>query len=62
YSQNGGQPLEFEPIQEKEISDYYREDAFIWSFLASARRFDRFLSLKIFRREYPYILPGKVKR
>ena len=62
YSQNGGQPLEFEPIQEKEISDYSREDAFIWSFLASARRFDRFLSLKIFRREYLYILPGKVKR
>lgn len=62
YTQNGDQPVDLEPIQEKEVSDYYREDAFIWSFLASSRRIDRFLSLKIFRREYPYILPGKVKR
>ena len=53
---------DIEPIQEKEISDYYREDAFIWAFLAFSRRFDRFLSLKILQREYPYILPGKVKR
>ena len=49
-------------IQEKEVSDYYREDAFIWSFLSAARRFDRFLYLKMLRRDYPYILPGKVKR
>ena len=54
--------LNVEPIQEKEVSDCYREDAFIWSFLSAARRFDRFLYLNILRREYPYILPGKVKR
>jgi hypothetical protein len=62
YTQNGHPNINFEPIQEKEISDFYREDAFIWRFLASSRRIDRFLSLKIFRREYPYILPGKVRR
>jgi hypothetical protein len=54
--------LDVEPIREKEVSDYYREDAFIWSFLAAARRFDRFLYLKILQRDYPYILPGKVQR
>jgi hypothetical protein len=59
---NEGKEFAVEPINEQEISAYYREDAFIWSFLSSARRFDRFLYRKILRREYPYILPGKVKR
>ncbi len=62
FAQDGVRNLDVEPIREKEVSDYYREDAFIWSFLAAARRFDRFLYLKILRREYPYILPGKVQR
>lgn len=62
YAQQKADQVEIDLIDEKEVSDYYREDAFIWSFLASARRFDRFLYLKILRREYPYILPGKVKR
>jgi hypothetical protein len=57
-----GSDLGVEPFEEQEIKDYYREDAFIWSFLSSARRMDRFLYLKILRREYPYILPGKVER
>lgn len=57
-----GSELGVEPFEEQEINDYYREDAFIWSFLSTARRIDRFLYLKVFRREYPYILPGKVKR
>lgn len=62
FAQNGGKSLGIEPIQEKDISDYYREDAIIWSFLSTSRRIDRFLYLNILRREYPYILPGKVKR
>jgi hypothetical protein len=59
---DGEKEFNVEPIQEQEIRDYYREDAFIWSFLSSTRRLDRFLYLKILRREYPYILPGKVER
>ena len=62
FFEDGGKELGVEPISEKEVSDYYREDALIWSFLSFARRFDRFLYLKIMRREYPYILPGKVNR
>lgn len=62
YAQEQCDSLNIEPIQENEIESYYKEDAFIWSFLATSRQIDRFLSLKIFRREYPYILPGKVKR
>ena len=61
FSEEGSE-LGIEPLEEKEIHNYYREDAFIWSFLSTARRFDRFLYLNVFRREYPYILPGKVQR
>jgi hypothetical protein len=57
-----GRELEIEPFEEKEINDYYREDAFIWSFLSAARRLDRFIYRKVLGREYPYILPGKVQR
>lgn len=57
-----GRELGVEPFDDQEIKDYYREDAFIWSFLSSARRMDCFLYLKVLRRDYPYILPGKVER
>ena len=54
--------LEVEPIDEDEVRAYYREDAFIWSFYLSARRLDRFLHHNVLGREYPYILPGRIKR
>jgi hypothetical protein len=49
-------------IRSKEVSNYYREDQVIWSLYLSFRRFDRFLRVKVLHREYPYILPGKIKR
>jgi hypothetical protein len=61
FSEEGSE-LGIEPLGEQEIHNYYREDAFIWSFLSTARRFDRFLYLYVFRREYPNILPGNVQR
>jgi len=51
-----------QPIAEQEVRSYYREDAFIWSFYLSARKVDRFLRTRLLRRDYPYILPGPVKR
>ncbi len=54
--------LDLAPIEEKEIQAYYREDAVIWTLYAAMRRMDRFLHRSILRKEYPYILPGKVKR
>lgn len=54
--------LGIRPVEEKEVQSYYREDAFIWSFYLSARRLDRFIRTRLLRREYPYILPGKIKR
>jgi hypothetical protein len=51
-----------QPITEQEVRSYYREDAFIWRFYLSARKVDRFLRTRLLRREYPYILPGKIQR
>ena len=50
------------PIEEQEVRAYYREDALIWTLYLSMRRLDRFLHLRLLRREYPYILPGKIRR
>jgi hypothetical protein len=54
--------LGVQPVAEQEVRSYYREDAFIWSLYLNARRIDRFLRTRLLRREYPYILPGKIKR
>ena len=50
------------PIGEKEVRDYYQEDASIWTIYLSMRKLDRFLHTRLLRREYPYTLPGKIKR
>jgi hypothetical protein len=54
--------LGVEPITAKEVRSYYREDALIWRLYLSMRKTDRFLRTRIARKEYPYILPGKIKR
>jgi hypothetical protein len=54
--------LNLTQITEDEVQAYYREDKFIWSLYASMRRLDRFLQTNLLRKQYPYILPGKVKR
>ena len=54
--------LGIEPITIKDVKSYYREDALIWTLYLSMRKFDRFLRARILRKEYPYILPGKIKR
>lgn len=51
-----------EPIQEKEVRDYYKEDALIWTLYLAMRRFDRFLHRRILGRTYPYLLPGRIRR
>jgi hypothetical protein len=50
------------PITEQEVRAYYREDALIWRLYLAMRKVDRFLRTRILRRDYPYILPGKIKR
>ncbi len=54
--------LGIEPVSEKDVASYYREDRIIWSLYLALRKLDRFLHTSLLRREYPYILPGKIKR
>ncbi len=54
--------LEVEPLTEKEVRSYYREDALIWTLYLNMRRIDRFLHTRVMRKGYPYILPGRIKR
>jgi hypothetical protein len=54
--------LGIQPIEEKEVRSYYREDAMIWTLYLSFRRLDRFIQTRLLGHEYPYILPGKIKR
>lgn len=49
-------------ITENEVKAYYKQDKIIWRVFLALRRIDRFLQAKIFRKYYPYILPGKIKR
>ena len=51
----------FEPVTEKEVAGYYKEDARIWSIYLAARRMDRRLH-QIRGKPYPYVLPGHIDR
>lgn len=50
-----------EPLTVNEVRAYYREDATIWRLYLAFRKVDRALRLAL-GREYPYILPAKVRR
>jgi hypothetical protein len=50
------------PITQAEVDAYYREDKQIWSLYAAMRQLDRWLHRRVFHKQYPYILPGKVHR
>jgi len=50
------------PVTQKEVLSYYREDALTWSLYLSLRKLNRFIHTKILRKPYIYILPGKIKR
>ena len=52
---------EVQPIDEREVRAYYREDAFIWRLYLGLRRFDRTLH-RLTGRSYPYLLPGPIRR
>jgi hypothetical protein len=54
--------LDIEPLAEREIKSYYREDAVIWRLYLWMRKTDRFLRTRLSSRGYPYILPGRIKR
>jgi hypothetical protein len=54
--------LGLQPIDEQTVRSYYREDALIWSLYLAMRKVDRFIRRRLLRRDYPYILPERIKR
>ena len=50
------------PLTMEEVKKYYREDKLIWTLFLAFRRIDRWLTIKLLRKRYEYILPGKIKR
>jgi hypothetical protein len=53
---------DLEPLSVREVLNYYKEDKIIWTLFLAFRRLDRWISTKLFRRRYKFILPGKIKR
>ena len=51
-----------EPISLEEVKKYYDSDAKMWDLFQKVRKFDRFLKTKVFRKQYPFYLPGEIKR
>ncbi|MGD9281098.1 MAG: DUF6206 family protein [Desulfobacterales bacterium] len=49
-------------LTEAEVAQYYRQDKLIWTLFLAFRRLDRWVTTKLFRRRYEFILPGKIKR
>jgi len=49
-------------IDEAEVRRYYREDARMWALLQRLRRIDRAWQRRVRRRQYPFLLPGRVER
>lgn len=62
YLQNEAMHLSIPPINRGEVEKYYKEDKFIWTIFLAFRRFDRFLTTRILRKRYNYILPGRIRR
>jgi hypothetical protein len=51
-----------QPLAMEEVQKYYREDKLIWTLFLASRKVDRWLTMKLLRKRYEYILPGMIKR
>jgi hypothetical protein len=49
-------------IEAREVRRYYRDDARMWALLQRLRRIDRTWQRRVRKRQYPFLLPGKVER
>ena len=50
------------PLAVKEIETYYAEDKRIWIVFLAFRRVDRWLTTRLLKRRYEFILPGAIRR
>jgi len=51
-----------DPITLEEVQKYYKSDKTIWVVFQRARLIDRYIKIKLFKKEYKFYLPGKIKR
>lgn len=51
-----------EPISEREVRRAYSSDKKLWEVLLQLRRLDRAWQRRVRRREYPFLLPGRIER
>jgi Family of unknown function (DUF6206) len=59
---NNHLPKDMNKITVKEVDAYYKDDKFTWQLFLFFRKIDRWLTNKVLRRNYQFILPGKIKR
>ncbi len=50
------------PIDVEEVRRYYRSDARLWEAMLRLRRADRWWQRNVRRRNYPFLLPGRIQR
>jgi uncharacterized protein DUF6206 len=53
---------EHKPLTAMEIEKYYQEDKRIWTLFLALRRLDCWLTTKLLRKRYEFLLPGKIDR
>jgi len=51
-----------QPLNHREVEKYYKEDKLIWTLFLAFRRIDRWLTTRVFRKRYEFLLPGKIER
>ena len=54
--------FDIKPLTVEEIQKYYKSDANMWRIFQAARKIDRFLETRLFKRKYAFYLPGKIVR
>jgi len=50
------------PLSVREVRSYYARDARLWAWLLWLRRADRWWHLRVRKRVYPFLLPGRIER
>ena len=59
---NEASDFKIEPITFLEVQKYYKNDKMIWVIFQNARKIDRFIKTKLFKKRYDFYLPEKIKR
>lgn len=59
---NAHLPDDQKPLTTMDVEKYYRGDKMIWRLFLGFRRLDRFMTTKLMRRRYEFILPGRIQR